>query len=151
MRLVVLTAVFLLLCGVSFICFGEIAFSVAGRLALSAMFMLSGVLHSRYREGIYLTYPSFLSQTFRINLVFAISDLQFSFALAFIFADVARIITLFVLIYLFLGLFTQIKACIKNISVKRGNYTGNGIYYLLFKIPEQLFIICWTYYFGVVL
>ena len=147
MRSVLLIAVFLLLCGISFLYSNEIAFAIAGRLALCAMFLFVGVLHLNYSEGIYLTYPDFLSQTFKIRLVFAVADLQFAFATGLVFANVSRIIVPLVLMYLVLGLFTQIKACLKHISVKRENYTGRGIAYLFFKIPEQLFIIGWTYYF----
>ncbi len=150
MKLVLLVSVFLLLCGVSFLAFDHVYTAMAGRWALSAMFVFAGVLHLTYREGIYLTYPEFLPQTFRIRLVFAIGDLQFAFAAAFILTELARTISVVVLIYLLTALFTQINACVNKISVKRGNYTGKGLSYLVYKIPEQLFIIAWVYYFGLV-
>ena len=150
MRLVVLIAVFLLICGGYFIFFSTIDYALAGRIALSLMFVFSGVLHLKYQEGIYLTYPKFLSQISKIKLLFIIGDLQFVFACALVFADTAEIFVLFILVYLFLGFFTQINAGIQKISVKRGNYTGHGIVYLLFKIPEQFAIIIWTYYFILV-
>lgn len=150
MRLVVLLSVFLLLCGGFFLFYDDFALAVAGRLALSLMFVLSGILHLTYKEGIYLSYPDFLPQTFKIKLVFGIGDLQFAFAASLVFQDIARIIVPFVLLYLLLGLFTQINACIKKVSIKRGNYTGRGFIYLFFKIPEQLIIIGWAYYFVLI-
>nr|WP_294900122.1 hypothetical protein [uncultured Pedobacter sp.] len=147
MRSVVLVSVFLLLCGISFLYSNQITFEVAGRLALSTMFLFNGIVHLNYREGIYLTYPNFLSQLSKIKLVFAIGDLQFAFAAGLILADIAKIVVASVLVYLLFDFFIQINACLKHISVKRGNYTGKGNVYLLFKIPEQLFIIGWTYYF----
>lgn len=150
LRLVVLLSVFLLLCGGCFIFYNDIAYAVSGRLALSAMFLFSGVLHVKYHEGIYLTYPDFLSQLNKIKLVFVIGDLQFAIAAGLVFADVARVIVPVILIYLILGLVTQVNAGIKNVSIKRGNYTGKGLGYLFFKIPEQLMIIAWTYYFVLV-
>ncbi|WP_017258687.1 hypothetical protein [Pedobacter arcticus] len=150
MKLVVLLSVFLLVCGGCFIFYNDPAYAVSGRLALAAMFLFSGVLHVKYRDGIYLTYPDFLSQINKIKLVFAVGDLQFAIAAGLVFADVARVIVPLILIYLILGLVTQVNAGVKNISVKRGNYTGKGIAYLFFKIPEQLIIIGWTYYFVLV-
>lgn len=150
MRLVVLILVFLLLCGGFFIFYNDIAYAVSGRLALSVMFVFSGVLHLYYKEGIYLTYPDFLSQTNKIKAVFIVGDLQFAFAAGLVFRDVAQIIIPVILIYLILRFFTQIKACIKHISIKRGNFTGKGLPYLFFKIPEQLIIIAWAYYFVLV-
>ncbi len=150
MRLVVLIAVFLLLCGGFFLFYNDFAYAIAGRLALSVMFVFSGILHLYYKEGIYLSYPDFLPQATKIKLVYAIGDLQFVFAGGLVFADISKIIILFVLGYLILGLFTQINACVKKVSIKRGNYTGKGLIYLFFKIPEQLIIIAWAYYFVLV-
>lgn len=150
MRSVLLIAVFLLLCGLSFLYSNEVAFAISGRLSLSLMFLFSGFLHLNYREGVYLSYPNFLPQVFKIKLVYAISDLQFAFAAALVFADVAKIAVPIILFYLIFGMFTIVSAANKKISIKRGNYTGNGLVYLIFKIPEQVFIIAWAYYFVLV-
>ncbi|HEX7366700.1 MAG TPA: hypothetical protein VF273_06380 [Pelobium sp.] len=150
MRLLVLLAFFFLLCSGYFILYGNLSIAGPGRLALAIMFVFSGILHIKYREGIYLSYPKFLTQLNRIKLVFIIGDLQFAFAAALVFADTAKMMVPALLLYLVSGLFTQINACLGNVSIKRGNYTGKGAIYLLFKIPEQLIIICWTYYFTLV-
>lgn len=150
MRLVVLLSVFFLFCAGFFLAFDDFCIPIAGRWALSAMFLLAGVLHNIYREGIYLTYPNFLPQQFKIRLVFAIGDLQFAFAMAFVLTELARTLSVVVLMYLLIALFTQVNACAKKISIKRGNYTGKGLGYLFYKIPEQIFIIAWVYYFGLV-
>lgn len=142
--------VFSLLCGGFFLFSSDIDYAIAGRLALSIMFLFSGISHLKYQEGIYLTYPSFLSPADKVRLVFAIGDLQFAFAAGLVFLDVATILIPFILIYLVLGLFTQVNARLRNISVKRGNYTGRGLSYLFFKVPEQLFILGWAYYFVLV-
>ena len=150
MKLVVLISVFILLCGISFMAFDRVDTALFGRLALAAMFVFTGVIHIVYRDGIYLTYPDFLPQRFKIKLLLAVGDLQFAFAAGFIFSEVARILTVFVLVYLLLGFFTLVNASSKKISIKRGNHTGNGHAYLFYKIPEQLIVIVWTYYFGLV-
>ena len=36
----------------------------------------------------------------------------------------------------------------KNLDLEKATYTGNGLTYLWFRIPLQLFFIAWVWYFA---
>ena len=43
----------------------------------------------------------------------------------------------------------NIHAAIRHLDFQNGNYNGNGINYLWFRIPLQMFFIGWVYYFAI--
>ncbi|RKD16078.1 hypothetical protein BCY91_04085 [Pelobium manganitolerans] len=147
MRLVVLGCTFFIVCGSTFLITGRLAVDLAGQAATVMLFLISGVLHIRYREGYYLSYPNLLPQRFRISLAYAVSDIQFALALAFLLDDFAKAAAVLAIVYLLLETLTIIYASVKRISIKRGNYSGAGPLYLVFKLPEQFFLMWWVYFF----
>jgi len=43
----------------------------------------------------------------------------------------------------------NVYAAINKIDYEKGNYSGNGLKYLWFRIPLQIFFIEWVWYFGI--
>ncbi|WP_336622746.1 hypothetical protein [Wenyingzhuangia sp. 2_MG-2023] len=49
------------------------------------------------------------------------------------------------IIFLLLMLPANIYAAINNVNFQKGTFNGNGITYLWFRIPLQIFFILWIY------
>ncbi len=148
MRLFVLLATFAMFCGLGFLLSPDNYLVLAGRLAMSVMLVFSAVSSYVYQEGILLTYPIFFSDVWKQKLILANADFKIALAAGFVLKDLAQISAIFIIAYFILSFSTDIKACKKNISIKRANYTGHGSWLILIKIPSQLIFIFWTYYFG---
>ena len=53
------------------------------------------------------------------------------------------------IIFFILILPANVYAAINKIDYEKGNYSGNGLKYLWFRIPLQIFFIEWVWYFGI--
>lgn len=55
-----------------------------------------------------------------------------------------------VIIFFIALLPANIYAAIKKVNIEKPDECGNGINYLWFRVPLQIFFIAWVYYFGVI-
>lgn len=61
-----------------------------------------------------------------------------------------QIVTGWLLIIFFIFILpANIYAAIKRVDFQKSNYYGNGLNYLWFRIPLQLFFVAWTYFFSI--
>jgi uncharacterized membrane protein len=53
------------------------------------------------------------------------------------------------ILFFFLILPANINAAVNKIDYQKGTTDGNGLNYLWFRVPLQVFFIAWVYFFGV--
>lgn len=119
----------------------------AGVMALSVMLIFSSLGHFMFPKGMAMMIPDFLPA--KKTLVFATGLLEIIFAVLILFKKYCRITGLAIIIFLIAVLPTNILASVNHINYETGDYTGEGLPYLYFRIPLQMFYIVWTYLFTV--
>lgn len=149
--LAVLVSTFIILCSISFLLSNHINFSLCGRIAMALMLVFTGISHFIYTDGMELIIPDNFGEGFKRRIVLASGDLEFALAASLLLPDLARISGIIGMLYFFAIVPANIIACLKKVSIERGNYTGHGLAYLWFRIPLQIFFIVWIYYFSVYL
>lgn len=126
---------------------GEFKTRVAGRAGLSAMLVLTGIGHFLYPQGMTLMLPDFVP--YKLALVYATGVIEFAAAIGLLVEKTQRITAWLLIIFFVLLLPCNIYAAIHHVDYQHATYEGYGTQYLWFRVPLQLFLIGWTFYFGV--
>lgn len=141
--LIVLISVFLL--SNLFITFvtDQYDFHLAARIAMCAMLCFTAIAHFVFTKGMVIMIPS--PVPFKIELIYVTGVIEIFLGVGLLIPSLriySAWLTIFFLIFL---LPANIYAAIKRIDYQKGDFNGNGINYLWFRVPLQLLFIIWIY------
>jgi len=129
--------------------FGGFNFSLAGRIAMSGMLMFTSAGHFAFPKGMILMIPDFFP--FKKILVYFTGIIEISAAAGLVIHSLQRLTAFLLIAFFILILPANINAAIRHIDYQKGTNDGNGVSYLWFRIPLQVFFIAWTYFFAIYL
>lgn len=119
----------------------------AGKFALSVMLVFTSIGHFKFTKGMTLMLPDFIP--FKKKLVYGTGYIEILAAIC-IWIPSLRVITgILLIIFFILILPTNIYAAQKRLNYETGTFDGKGLSYLWFRIPFQILLIVWTYFFVV--
>lgn len=144
--LLVLIATFLLALVVFKFFKGNCQTVKSGNIALCCMLILTAIGHFKFTQGMAMMLPEFIP--FRTELVYITGVLEFVLAIGFLFPKYKYVIGVIFIAFLVLSLPFNIYAAVKQVNYETADYTGKGLAYLWFRVPMQLFLIVWTFYFS---
>ena len=105
---------------------------------------MAAVGHIIYNEGMQLYFPSWVPFKKGLVLLTGIYEVLLGIAL---FSPTKRTVAAKIsIVYLLLTLPFNIYAAIHSIDIEEANYSGEGVHYLWFRIPLQIFWIAWSYF-----
>lgn len=144
----VLMICFVLGCILSFFARGFFDYPAAGRISLTVMLIFTAIGHFKFPKGMAMMLPSFIPA--RSFLIIATGILEIVLSV-FMYIPSYQIITGWLLIIMFIVFLpANVYAAYRHLNYEKGTYDGNGFSYLWFRIPFQLLLIGWTYYFVIV-
>ncbi len=118
---------------------------LSGKIALAAMLVFTSLGHFIFTKGMILMLPNFIP--YKAEIIYATGLVEILAAVG-IFIPFTRSVTGVLLIVFFvLILPSNIYASIRHLNYETANFDGNGVAYLWFRIPFQLLLIAWTYFF----
>ena len=121
-----------------------------GRLALCVMLLFTSIAHFVFMKGMVLMVPPFIPLTIK-QLMVTITGVIEIVAAAGIMIYETRVVAGYLLIAFLLALLpANIYATQRRVNMEAGDFSGPGMYYLLFRIPMQIFLIFWTWYFTII-
>lgn len=126
---------------------GKVNYSLSGRCALSAMFLFTAMGHFMFPHGMVEMLPDFVP--YRTEIVYVTGIMEILFALGLLFPKFQKITAWSIIIFLILVLPANIYAAMHNIDYQIGRTDGAGLEYLWFRVPMQILLIFWVYFFGV--
>ncbi|AFC23284.1 DoxX family protein [Saprospira grandis] len=144
--LILLVSVFLLLLFIQKWRKQPLAYFVAGRWALSAMFLFTAVAHFVFSEGMALMLASYIPYPF--FWVYLTGIIEILAAIGLQIRAVQRLTALLLIIFLILILPANIYAALQTVNYQTASFDGPGLSYLYFRIPLQLFYIFCCWFFG---
>lgn len=122
---------------------GNFNFSLSARAAMSAMLIFTAVGHFIFIKGMSMMLPDFIP--FKTEIVYLTGILEILAAIGILVPEI-RITTGWLLIIFFILILpSNIYAAINHIDYQKATFNGNGISYLWFRIPLQIFFIVWVY------
>jgi uncharacterized membrane protein len=126
----------------------EFDFNTAGQIAMALMMAFSAISHFVFTKGMIAMIPDFLPMKKQIVYVTGVIEVLLGMGLLF---SASRLLAGWMLVAFFILLLpANINASMKNINYHTGERDGNGIRYLWFRIPLQLFYILWVVIFVIV-
>ncbi|RFS20475.1 hypothetical protein DVR12_18065 [Chitinophaga silvatica] len=145
--LFVLLGVFIISLIITFLLNGNPDYKFSGKLALSIMLLFTAIGHFAFTKGMSMMLPDFIP--FRVQLIYLTGFIEIAAAIG-IFIPALRTITgILLIIFFILILPSNINAAIKHLNYETGTFDGKGLSYLWFRIPFQVLLIIWTYFFVV--
>ena len=144
--LIVLITVFIITLIVTRLTGGSFNYSIAGRIAMSAMLLLTASGHFMYAKGMEAMIPSFIP--FKNALVFFTGFVEIAAAIGLLIPKLQGLTGWLLIIFFILVLPANIHAALHSIDYQKGATDGPGPGYLWFRVPLQLLFIGWVYFFA---
>ncbi len=121
----------------------------SGRLALCVMLLFTSLAHFVFIKGMVLMVPPFIPDAIK-KLIVLITGLIEIAGAAGIMISATRVTAGYLLvIFLIAMLPANVYATQRRVNMEEGDFSGPGTYYLIFRIPMQLFLLAWAYYFTI--
>lgn len=142
--LIVLLTTFAFLTAVDkFLLGGRIGTSLAGRLAMSAMLLVTGIAHFTSTDAMVEMMPDLVPM--KREMVYFTGVCELAAAVGLIWNRTSRLAAMMLIVFFIAVLPANIAGSLKQVDLGGMEY---GPVYLLFRVPLQLFLIWWVYYFG---
>ena len=125
---------------------GEFDYSLSGRIAMSAMLFFTASGHFAFSKGMTMMMPDFIP--FKRELVYLTGVIEIAAAIGLLISSWQNLTAWLLILFFVLILPANINAARRKIDYQKGTTDGNGIKYLWFRVPLQLFFICWVYFFA---
>ncbi|POY38310.1 hypothetical protein C3K47_02615 [Solitalea longa] len=121
-------------------------FVFAGNLAMSLMLIFTALGHFKFASGMALMIPEFVP--YKKQLVYITGIMEVLAAIGLLIPSLRNTTAILLVIFFVLILPANVNAAIRHIDFEKGNYEGNGLSYLWFRVPLQIFFIAWIFYFS---
>ena len=126
---------------------GEFDFSLSGSIAMSVMLIFTAVGHFAFAEGMTMMLPSFVP--FKKEVVYLTGVIEVAAAIGLLLPKLQNLTGWLLILFFFLILPANINAAVNKVDYQKGTTDGNGLNYLWFRVPLQVFFIAWVYFFDV--
>jgi len=126
---------------------GSYQLSTAGRIAMSAMLVLTAIGHFKFTKGMVMMMPDIFP--YKTSIVYLTGILEIAAAAGLLITSLQTTTAWLLIVFFTVLLPANINAAIKGIDFEKASTSGSGIRYLYFRIPLQIFFIAWVYFFAI--
>ena len=145
--LIILIVVFILSLCISKVTDRRWHFVFSGNLAMCAMLFFTAAGHFAFTKGMEMMMPPFLP--FKKGFVLLTGVLETAAGIGLLIPRWRRLTATWLIIFFVLILPANIYASMMHVDLQKADYNGAGTEYLWFRIPLQLLLIAWVYFFGI--
>lgn len=124
---------------------GDMDYHLAGKIALAATLLFTSLGHVIYTKGMVLMLPDFIP--LKKEMIYVTGLLEVMGAFGLFIPVLSRLTGMLLIVFFMLILPTNIYASMRHLNYETATFDGKGPGYLWFRIPFQLLLIGWTYYF----
>ena len=120
---------------------------LSGKIAMSVMLLFTSIGHFKFTNGMVMMLPERMPAKKELVLITGIIEILA--AIGILIPAIAKLTGILLIIFFVLILPSNISAAIRNVNYEKADYTGKGTEYLWFRIPFQLLLIGWVYFFVI--
>ncbi|WP_126651312.1 DoxX family protein [Chryseobacterium aureum] len=148
--LVILFATFILALLGTFLFQGKPDFIFSGNLGMAVFILFTGISHFKFQKGMAMMIPDFIPA--KMFWVYFTGVLEMAAGIGLMIPAIRELTAILVIIFYVLVFIANINSSRKKINIFKADYTGPGMKYLYTeRIPMQIILIVWTWYFGIYL
>lgn len=126
-----------------FVLKGKLGVPLAGRAAMAAMLLVTGVAHFTSTDSMVAMMPEAIP--YKRELIWFTGVCELAAVAGLLWARFARLTSVMLIIFFIAILPANVAGSLKAEGVGGTSY---GPWYLLFRVPLQAFFIAWVWYFG---
>jgi uncharacterized membrane protein len=144
---IVLLIAFILALATMKLFYPAVDFSLAGKIAMSAMLLFTAIGHFAFSKGMAMMLPSFIP--FKKNVVYVTGFIEIAAAIGLLIPQTSMATGWWLIAFFILILPANINAAIHKIDYQKANTHGKGLSYLWLRAPLQIVYIAWIYFFVI--
>jgi uncharacterized membrane protein len=146
--LTILFATFILALVGTYIVQGKPDFLFSGNLGMAVFIIFTGFSHFKFQKGMAMMIPDFIPG--KMFWVYFTGLLEIAAGIGLMIPSIRETTAILLIIFYVLVFIANINSSRKNINIFKADYTGPGMNYLYReRVPMQLILIAWTWYFGI--
>ena len=129
---------------------GDWNFLFSGNLGMAAFIIFTGLAHFKFQKGMAMMIPDFIPA--KMFWVYATGIIEIAAGIGLMIPSLRETTAIWLIIFYVLVFIANINSSRKRINIFKADYTGPGMKYLYMqRIPMQIILIVWTWYFGIYL
>ncbi|MEO7768027.1 MAG: hypothetical protein ABIS01_11395 [Ferruginibacter sp.] len=117
--------------------------ALSAKIAMSVMLVFTAIAHFAFTKGMAMMIPGFIP--FKKQLVYLTGIFEIAAAVGLLVPRLSLLTAWWLIVFFLCLLPANIYAAIKHLNYQKASYDGNGINYLWFRVPLQVFFIAWVY------
>ena len=129
---------------------GEWNWIFSGNLGMAVFIIFTGLSHFKFQKGMALMIPDFIPN--KMFWVYFTGVLEIAAGIGLMIPQLREITAIMLIVFYVVIFIANINSSKKRINIFKADYTGPGMKYLYKeRIPMQIILIVWTWYFGIYL
>ncbi|AQX07554.1 DoxX family protein [Elizabethkingia ursingii] len=129
---------------------GEWNWIFSGNLGMAVFIIFTGFSHFKFQKGMALMIPDFIP--YKMFWVYFTGVLEIAAGIGLMLPQLRELTAILLIVFYVVVFIANINSSKKRINIFKANYTGPGMAYLYKeRIPMQIILITWTWYFGIYL
>ncbi|ANF52175.1 hypothetical protein A0O34_17360 [Chryseobacterium glaciei] len=129
---------------------GDWNFLFSGNLGMAVFIIFTGFAHFKFQKGMAMMIPDFVPA--KMFLVYFTGIIEIAAGIGLMIPSIREITAILLIIFLVLVFLANINSSQKKVNLFKGDYSGPGMSYLYKeRLPMQIILIAWTWYFGIYL
>ncbi|HAY3534291.1 DoxX family protein [Elizabethkingia anophelis] len=129
---------------------GEWNWNFSGNLGMAVFIIFTGFSHFKFQKGMALMIPDFIP--YKMFWVYFTGVLEIAAGIGLMIPQLRETTAILLIVFYVVVFIANINSSKKRINIFKADYTGPGMKYLYKeRIPMQIILIVWTWYFGIYL
>jgi uncharacterized membrane protein len=120
---------------------------LSGKIAMSVMLLFTSIGHFKFADGMTMMLPKRMPAKKVVIWITGIFEILA--AAGILISSAAWLTGVLLIIFFVLILPSNIAAAIRHVNYEKADYSGKGVEYLWFRVPFQLLLIGWVYFFVI--
>jgi uncharacterized membrane protein len=114
---------------------------------MAVMLLFTSIAHFVFNKGMAMMIPGFIP--FKSGVVYFTGLIEIAAAVGLLIPGTHYAAGILIELFFILILPSNILAAKQKINLEKANYEGNGLSYLWFRVPLQVFFIGWVLWFAI--
>lgn len=148
--LVILFGTFIVALLITWLFQGEINPVFSGNLGMAVFIIFTGFSHFKFQKGMAMMIPDFIP--FKLFWVYFTGIIEIAAGIGLMIPAIREFTAVLLICFYILVFMANIQSSRNRINIFKADHTGPGMKYLYTqRIPMQIILIAWTWYFGIYL